>query len=355
MDKATLIYLIKIIFRPKDQLSKLSLGLLSLGMTGLVGGWGLKIIFSEVFVKRYTDAINGVSLTYQKYSDIAQIISLILVAAGFILWCICVYLALRDLNKRDIALIRAYGFENTDPHAAEKILSTREKSKILHVDFKAFDSRVKNNILSNSGYIRQTIQDRIHHNGATTAYVAALGSVPYLYMVGSFMTDGHLALKLFDFDRSKKSFHSLDAPPTNAKIVKLYNDQVIYDSKCVPSNNGKAIGLAISFTMEVLERDLPTDFIGHTLHAQLNTGFRFDNLPEEDEQEKIVRDLSYIISELKKQADEVHLFVSAQASVVVRLGTLYQEGLHGAISIWQWNSINNKYDWCLKVTGKDIS
>ncbi|WP_318351670.1 hypothetical protein [Klebsiella pneumoniae] len=73
---------------------------------------------------------------------------------------------------------------------------------------------------------------------------------------------------------------------TNAKIVKFYNGQIIYDSKCVPSNNGNVIGLAISFTMEVLEKDLPAEFIGHTLHAQLNTGFRFDNLPEEDEQEK---------------------------------------------------------------------
>lgn len=355
MDKATLIYLIKFIFRPKDQLSKLTLGLLSLGMTGLVGGWGFSVVLSEVFVKRYSDAIERVNLTYQKYSDIAQIISLSFVAVGFILWCICVYLALRDLNKRDIALIRAYGFENTDPQAAEKILSSREKVKVLHVDFKAFDSRDKNNNLVNSSFIRQTIKDRIHHTGATTAYVAALGSVPYLYMIGSFMADGHLALKLFDFDRNKKTFHPLDAPPTNAKIVKFYKGQVIHDSKCVPSHNGKVIGLAISFTMEILEKDLPTEFIGHTLHAQLNTGFRYDNLPEEEEQEKIVSDLSYIISELKKQADEVHLFVSAQASVVVRLGTLYQEGLHGVISIWHWNSIANQYEWSLRFTGKDIS
>ena len=44
-----------------------------------------------------------------------------------------------------------------------------------------------------------------------------------------------------------------------------------------------------------------------------------------------------------------------QASVVVRLGTLYQEGLHGVISIWHWNSIANQYEWSLKFTGKDIS
>ncbi|WP_318351446.1 MULTISPECIES: SAVED domain-containing protein [Klebsiella pneumoniae complex] len=51
----------------------------------------------------------------------------------------------------------------------------------------------------------------------------------------------------------------------------------------------------------------------------------------------------------------MHLFVSAQASVVLRLGTLYQEGLHGVINIWHWNSIANKYEWCIKVTSKNVS
>lgn len=355
MNKATLMYLIKMIFRPKDQLSRLTFGVLKIGMAGLVGGWGANVVFSKAFLKKNINIIDGLTFTYQKCSDLALFFGVIFLVAGFGLWCICAYFSLRDLNKRDIALIRAYGFENTDPHAAEKMLSFRERAKILYVDFKAFDSRDKNNNLSTASFIRQTIKERIHHTGATTAYVAALGSIPYLYMIGSFMTDGHLALKLFDFDRDKKTFHPLDTPPTNAKLVKFFNGQKTQDSKCVPSNNGKVIGFAISFTMEILEKDLPAEFIGHTLHAQLNTGFRFDNLPEEDEQEKIVRDLSYIISELKKQAAEVHLFVSAQASVVVRLGTLYQEGLHGVISIWHWNSIANKYEWCLKVTGKEIS
>ncbi|EMR8085204.1 SAVED domain-containing protein [Citrobacter freundii] len=355
MNNATLMYLIKMIFRPKDQLSRLTLGLLRIGMAGLVGGWAVNLVFSEAFLKKNINIINGLTFTYQKCSDLALVFGVLFLIAGFILWCICAYVALKDLNKRDIALIRAYGFENTDPQAADKMLSLREKAKVLNVDFKLFDSRNKNNILNNANFIRQTIRDRIHHNGATTAYVTAIGSVPYLYMIGSFMTDGHLALKLFDFDRGKKVFHPLDASPTNAKIVKRYNGQIITDSKCVTSNNGRVIGLAISFTMEILEKDLPADFVGHTLHVQLSTGFRFDNLPEEDEQEKIVKSISYIISELKKEAEEVHLFVSAQASVVVRLGALYQEGLHGAISIWHWNSIDNKYEWCLRVTGKDIS
>ncbi|WP_245840157.1 hypothetical protein [Pantoea rwandensis] len=82
MDKATLIYLAKIIFRPKDQLSKLTLGLLSLGMTGLVGGWTFNIVFSKTFIKRYNDVIDGVSLNYQRYSDIAMLVSLFLLLSA---------------------------------------------------------------------------------------------------------------------------------------------------------------------------------------------------------------------------------------------------------------------------------
>ncbi|MCW7417952.1 hypothetical protein OHD37_13515 [Escherichia coli] len=39
---------------------------------------------------------------------------------------------------------------------------------------------------------------------------------------------------------------------------------------------------------------------------------------------------------------------------MVRLGSLYQEGLHGAINVWHWNSIANCYEWCLKITSKDL-
>lgn len=56
------------------------------------------------------------------------------------------------------------------------------------------------------------IKDRIQHHEATVAYVAALGSIPYLYMIGSSMRDGHLPLRLSDFDRNKNCFHLLDAP-----------------------------------------------------------------------------------------------------------------------------------------------
>lgn len=71
MNNATLMYLIKIIFRPKDQLSRLTFGVLKIGMAGLVGGWGVNLVFSEEFLKKNVNIIDGLTFTYQKCSDLA--------------------------------------------------------------------------------------------------------------------------------------------------------------------------------------------------------------------------------------------------------------------------------------------
>lgn len=355
MNKATLIYILKLIYRPKDLLTRIGFGMFHGGLAGLAGGWGMNLILSERFLKEYINIADGISISYQKCTEIAMVISGVAAIAGLTLLFYCAYLAIRDLSKRDIALIRAYGFEDIDPHAAEKMLSTREKAKVLPVYFKSFDSRDKNKVTVDSYFIRKMIRERIQHSEASQAYVAALGSIPYLYMIGSFMRDGHLPLKIFDFERSKNAFHPLDDPPTEANLIKKYRGGEIEKSSIINSNAGNQIGLAISFTIDIQESDLPAGFADHTLHVQLDTGFRFDNLPAEDEQEFITKEISFIISELKKCANEVHLFISAQASFVVRLGSLYQEGLHGVINVWHWNSIQNKYEWYLKITGKEVS
>ena len=73
MNNATLMYLIKMIFRPKDQLSRLTLGLLRIGMAGLVGGWAVNLVFSEAFLKKNINIIDGLTFTYQKCSDLALV------------------------------------------------------------------------------------------------------------------------------------------------------------------------------------------------------------------------------------------------------------------------------------------
>ncbi|WP_220982997.1 SAVED domain-containing protein [Klebsiella grimontii] len=354
MNKTIILYILKLIFRPKDILTRIGFGLFSGGLTASAGGWGMNLVFSEQLLKKYINIFDGISISYQKCSEAVLYIGIFASILGLLVLIYCIFLAVRDVQKRDIAFIRAYGFENIDPHAAEKMLSAREKVKTLPVDLKAFDSRDKSNVIEESTFIRRVIKDRIQHSEARVAYVAALGSIPYLYMIGSFMRDGHLPLKLSDFDRNRNCFELLDAPPTGAKLLKKFRGDIIGNSNVVSSNAENQIGLAISFTMDIQQSDLPVAFKDHTLHIQLDTGFKFDNLPSENEQESITKEISFIISELNKKSDEVHLFISAQASLVVRLGSLYQEGLHGAVYIWNWNSIKNEYEWNLRITGKEV-
>ncbi|EEQ1736280.1 SAVED domain-containing protein [Escherichia coli] len=355
MNKTIILYILKLIFRPKDILTRIGFGLFSGGVAASAGGWGMNLVFSEQVLKKYVNIFDGISISYQRCSEAVLYIGIFASILGLLVLMYCIFLAVRDVQKRDIAFIRANGFENIDPHAAEKMLSSREKVKTLPVDLKAFDSRDKSKVIEESTFIRRMIKDRIHHSEATVAYVAALGSIPYLYMIGSSMRDGHLPLRLSDFDRNKNCFHLLDAPPTGSKLIRKFGGEITENSSIVSSNVNNQIGLAISFTMNIQPSDLPVDLSDHTLHIQLDTGFRFDNLPSEEEQENITKEVSFIISELNKKADEVHLFISAQASFVVRLGSLYQEGLHGVIYVWHWNSIKNEYEWSLKISGKELS
>ena len=63
--------------------------------------------------------------------------------------CLCCSERFESLG---ILLLSTYGFENTDPQAADKMLSFKGEAKVLNVDFKLFDSRNKNNILNNANF-----------------------------------------------------------------------------------------------------------------------------------------------------------------------------------------------------------
>ncbi|WP_338885346.1 SAVED domain-containing protein [Xenorhabdus sp. TH1] len=354
MNKELLIHIAKLIFKPKDQLTRLALGLFKLGLLSLLGGWGISIKFTKEFLEKNLKIIEDINVGYQKYTDIAYCFGSLACLFGLGLWCYAAWIAMKDMNRKDIVLISAFGFENIDPNSSISGLSYREKAKILPLKFPPFDSRNKENIIHKAAFLKQSILERTQHSDASQAYIISLGSVPYLFMIGSFMRDGHLPLKIFDFDRTKNYFHPLDEFPTGAILLKKYRGAEVQKISSIQPNDEGVIGLAISFTMEIQDSELPESIIDHTLHVELSTGFRFDNLPAEEEQGKITKELSYIISELKQRTSRVDLFISAQASFILRLGTLYQEGLHGVVTVWHWNPSSKSYEWSLSINGNKV-
>jgi ABC-type transport system involved in Fe-S cluster assembly fused permease/ATPase subunit len=74
---------------------------------------GANLVFTDAFLKKNISIIEGLTFTYQKCSILLFFLVLFFwFLVDVALWCISAFLSLRDLNKRDIALIRAYGFEN---------------------------------------------------------------------------------------------------------------------------------------------------------------------------------------------------------------------------------------------------
>lgn len=348
-------YLLKLIFRPKDVLSRLSLGFIKLGLIPLVGNFIFNISFSKDFLEDNIKIIDGITVTYQEISNIVFVLSLVIVIIGVVLGLFVAINSIKDMNSKDIALIQAYGFENLPQNVPIIGISFYEKNKITPLSLKILDSRNKINIINQSIFFREILFQRTQHVTAKQAYITALGSIPYLFMIGTFLRDGHLPLKIFDFDRNKNKFHSLDDYPSGAILLKFKDNVEIENISSITPNVYDEIALAIEFTQKIKYEDLPEELRNHTLHLKLNTGYKFDSLPENDEQEMIVKEISHLISSLKKNANLVNIFISAQASVVLRLGTMYQEGLHGKIKIWHWNSSLGNYEWCLTIDGGSVS
>ncbi|WP_017891062.1 SAVED domain-containing protein [Serratia sp. S4] len=354
-----LLFIIKIIFdylvRPRNWLAMLAIKFISFGTMLTLGGVTFKADVSKSFLEEYLPFIDTLSFGYQALSTVIFGLGIVLIAGGFFLGLYTAYNIVKEGKKKNIALISASGFPNFNPSAALDSLPLQEKNKAILVSLPLIDSRKKNLILKDIAYYQRTIHDRILHKDTQYAYICAIGTVPYLFMIGAFFRDGHLPITLFEHDRTKNKFHRLNNFPTGRALALSYKDNAICDFSKIPANPQQKIGLAISFSLQINEVDLPKEFREHTLHITLNDGYRFDNLPNEDEQARIVSELSNIIAQLNKNAQEVHLFIAAQASLVIRLGTLYQQGVHGKLTVHHWDVATNDYPWSLSILGDDIA
>lgn len=353
-----LLHIVKIIInyfiRPKNWIAQLSIKFVGFGVVLTVGGVSFKAEVSKSFLEKYAPFIDTLSLGYQALSEVVFWIGILLIASGFILGLLAVYLIIKEGKNRDIALISASGFTNFNPTAAVDSLSSNEKNKTVPITFPTIDSRQRNSVLRDIAFYQRTIQERVYHKETKYAYICAIGSVPYLFALGTCFRDGHLPITHFEHERTKNKYHRLDDFPTNRALVSSFRGSVLTDFTVITADANGKIGVAISFSLKINDADIPEELRNHTLHLKLDGGYRFDNLPNEEEQARVASEISNIIAQLNKNADEVHLFISAQASLVLRLGTLYQQGVHGKLTVHHWDVSSNKYLWHLCILGDDV-
>lgn len=350
-----LLLLMRYITKPVDPFVKVGLGLIALGILPLGSGIAMHVKLSKEKLSQFVPFVDAIELTWSEVNTFALWFGMIISSLGLISCIIALIIYSRSLRKKDVAVFVFLGFDNLNDPDLRKLLSAQDRFKHVNVDIPKINSRNKTEFMSHCEHIKYIINRRVNHKATESGHLFALGSTPSLYAFGSFFRDGHIPLTIYDFKRTDNVFIPLNDYPSGSKLIFKYNDNGIDNLNEATLINDADVALSISFTSEVMIDDLPVVLRNNVVDVSLSDGYKYYSLPEEEEQKNIALQITHIISSLKNRSRKVHLFISAQASMVTRLGTLYQQGMHGEIEIYQWNPVSREYEWSISVNGDVIN
>ena len=227
------------------------------------------------------------------------------------------------------------------------------RPKVTVLNFKKIDSYNPKAIITQYPFYSETIKQRVYHSETKTAYIAALGSIPYLYLIGTIFRNGHLPLQTLEHDRNRNKWHLLEPVGIKKSLRYRYanksdRDEILQIMKNAHSEN---LGIAISFTNKICPSELPEIIRDQTIAIDLNSTFEFDAIPCESEQDDVTNEIAHFLTSISKYTNRIHLFICAQASVVIKLGQLYQDGMMGNIVVHNYTPASKLYSWAIRFDG----
>jgi hypothetical protein len=266
-------------------------------------------------------------------------------------WCIQ-----KESAVKNVALFLIPGFENLNRTPPFYGLPVAEQKKAKEIILKTIPSYKVETIVEEYPHIERQIRHRGEHAGIDKPYVASLGSVPFIYLMGCIFRNGHLPLRVMEHDRSIDKWKLLDDVGPEKKLCYKYDSLNGTAALAgVAANSSAEIGLSISFTNDVLTHELPLPMQKHTMDIKLEGATGFDAVPTDPVQDELVKQIAHVMTTLTKKANRVHIFIAAQASIVFKLGKLYQDNMSGDVVIHNYDPRNKHYNWAVDFDGKKPS
>jgi len=259
-------------------------------------------------------------------------------------------------KTKDAILIYASGFQNQYPGPPVASLPLIDRFTATTIIFSIEDSYDTSEIILEYAYYKKLIANRQDYETAKTIYLAGLGSVPYLFSVGALFRDGHAIVTLLEHERTT-GWHTLKHFGEENPLIYLLNNQKIdLDAAIlkIQANKHNQIALALSFTFDIVITQLPQGMGTNTLFLVPGSGSSYDAFSSENVQNKTMKLVAHTMQRLAAKADEVHLFIAAQSSVVMNLGRLYQNGAHGPLVIHNYDPDQKKYAWAIRFNKGNI-
>lgn len=255
--------------------------------------------------------------------------------------------------NHNVSLFYYPGFNNMNPTVPMNALPKKHRSA-LPISMQPFDSYDKKVLIDRIKYIKQNIELTTQHAGKQQGYMAAIGSIPCLYAIGALFNQGHISLSYLRHNKSLSKWELMDTKEKVEKHLIYRVDQHTTDriadalTELIPNRN-KKVAIVISFTQEILMEQLPSEFEkNNTLFIELNTPYSIEAIDSEDTLRQVALKIAECINQICAVTESTSLFMSAQATLPLHLGSLYQPNLSGNVEVYNYNAALNRYEWGIR-------
>jgi len=264
------------------------------------------------------------------------------------------------MNSNPPVLYYGQGMENMDDNPPVNALPLVDRGFARVEWLGSIDSYDKVILLKKLEYYGNLFEEKTKHKNAPKLYLAALGSFPYLFVLGSFLKNAHNTVRIVEHARNAtggNKWHLLDKHSDDKITHTVQGDENLpYMSavKELNSNDSPEVGIALSYTFEIARSDLPEELRDSTIILETSLGHGIDKLSNESIQQKLLSELSVILNVLGKNRQRVHLFVSAQASMCINIGKCYQDNVHPELVLYSYTR-DQGYNWSISYNQGKLS
>lgn len=289
-----------------------------------------------------TTRIQGVPIWIDVDSSPGIIISMGLLVIGILIMLVGATLNIKMLKSAVIylkglpsmslsapvdSIRKPYSLYNPHSTVLTILDETPETSlKSINNDFRVLVSQV----LSNGNYQK--------------VFFAGLARIPCLFSVGTFFRGASANIEVLDLFRNSNGWKHLSELDTNdAPNIILLGD---IDS-ALSSNN--ELGICLEITSEILMSELPEYIKNHSVRFKMLPDTKPEVFTSEPQLGKFCLEVKQFLDKASKKADVIHMFISAQSSVVFTLGRMYQEGMHAILVVHNYDPITKSYPWAFQV------
>lgn len=288
------------------------------------------------------------SLSFDEPNVLMLILGTILIVTGLVMGIIKFNNANKDYMS---TLYIGAGIRGTTQSEPIKYLPSFEQAFCIPKLLKKINTYDKDEVLQNYVFNKELFEGHYEHSTSKNVYMASLGSLPYLFLLGSLLRNGYRKITIMDYNRGIDKWYELDTIGTNNHHIidsSKYEEETIESViSSLQSDAVQEVGIALSYTFGIDKNSIPQHLQDKTLYLQHSGGIGHDLLCDKVSQGSLLKELSQYIEQLSRNKT-VCLFVSAQASFCINLGKSYMDNSHGVLKIYNYDRKSGLQNWFIK-------